>query len=87
MAAACRSGDITMSQAYGGAPLTLHHFTRREAVRLLAAAGFRVTRVEPVGLGEDGRLPLPWLLPAVRAYGYLLAAELNPVRGLNTNGL
>lgn len=74
-----RSGDVAMSQAYAGAPLTLHHFTRREATRLLSAAGFRVTRVEPVGLGEDGKLSLPWLLPSIRAYGYLIAAELKSV--------
>jgi ubiquinone/menaquinone biosynthesis C-methylase UbiE len=75
------SGDVTMPQAYAGAPLTLHHFSHGEAVRLLTEAGFRVTRIDPVGLGEDGRLSLPWLLPAVRAYGYLLAAVLNPARG------
>lgn len=56
------AGDVTMPQAYAGAPLTLHHFTRGEAVRLLAAAGFRVTRVESVG----GSWP---------PYGYLIAAE------------
>ena len=27
------AGDITMPQAYAGAPLTLHHFTRGEVVR------------------------------------------------------
>lgn len=72
--AGLRSGDITMSQAYAGAPLTLHHFSRGEAVRLLTGAGFHVARVQAVG---DGELPL--ILPRVwgwrRAYGYLLEAE------------
>ena len=66
-----RSADVTMPQAYGGAPLTLHHFTRREAVGVLRAGGFRVAEVRPVG--ADGR-PTRWP-PAVRAYGYLLAGE------------
>jgi hypothetical protein len=68
-----RSGDVTMPQAYGGAPLTLHHFGRGEAVRMLTDAGFRVLEVLPVGI--DGPLPRPWLLPTLRAYGYLIAAE------------
>jgi SAM-dependent methyltransferase len=68
-----RTGDLTMPQAYAGAPLTLHHFSRREAVGLIETAGFRVLDVRPVG--EAGRLPAAWWLPAVRAYGYLLAGE------------
>ncbi|QDU19308.1 class I SAM-dependent methyltransferase [Urbifossiella limnaea] len=60
------AGDVTMPQAYGGAPLTLHHFTRRGAVRLLEAAGFRVVEVAAVGV--DGA-------PARGAYGYLMLAE------------
>lgn len=71
-----RSGDVTMPQAYGGAPLTLHHFGRGEAVRVLADAGFRVLEVLPVGI--NGALPQPWLLPTLRAYGYLIAAETTP---------
>ena len=68
-----RAGDITMSQAYGGAPLTLHHFGRREAVGLLTAAGFRILDVTPVA--ADGELQRPWVWPTRRAYGYLIAAE------------
>jgi len=68
-----RSGDITMSQAYGGAPLTLHHFGRREAVGLLSAVGFRILDVMPVA--AEGDLRKPWLFPTRRAYGYLIAAE------------
>jgi SAM-dependent methyltransferase len=62
------AGDITMPQAYGGAPLTLHHFTRREVLGLLEAAGFAVKEV--LALGDDGR-------PATgsRVYGWLMLGE------------
>src|SRR5437879_3143298 len=43
------AGDVTMPQAYGGAPLTLHHFTRREAVGLVEAACFAVKDVRALG--------------------------------------
>ncbi len=63
------AGDISMPQAYGGAPLTLHHFSRREAVRLLSAARFAIPEVQGLGIrGEPRRLP--W-----RVYGYLLVGE------------
>ena len=64
------SGDLTSGQAYAGAPLTLHHFTRGEAVRLLAANGFRVNRVEAVGGGDE---PVRWASRR-RAYGWLVLA-------------
>lgn len=62
------AGDVTMPQAYGGAPLTLHHFTRREAESILESAGFTLTDV--AALGADGQ-------PATgsRAYGWLLLGE------------
>jgi SAM-dependent methyltransferase len=62
------AGDIAMSQAYGGAPLTLHHFTQREAVGLLEAAGFAVREI--LAIGDNGQ-------PASgsRIYGWLLLAE------------
>ena len=59
------AGDVTMSQAYGGAPLTLHHFTRRGAFRLLTNAGFRVVEVQGVGVNGE---------PAGNPYGYLMLA-------------
>jgi SAM-dependent methyltransferase len=68
-------GDRVMPVHQGVAGLTLHLFTRREAVRLLADAGFRVLAVRPVSLRSDGRLPLPAWFGWLRAYGYLLAAE------------
>jgi ubiquinone/menaquinone biosynthesis C-methylase UbiE len=65
------AGDITMSQAYGGAPLTLHHFMRFEAMTMLWEAGFATLDVLPLtAAGERARWPT-----AVRAYGWLIAAE------------
>jgi SAM-dependent methyltransferase len=69
-------GDRTMPQHRGGADLTLHHFSRRELVAELAAAGFWVREILPVSTRPDGRLPAKWLLPGLRAYGFLMAAEL-----------
>jgi SAM-dependent methyltransferase len=66
-------GDRTMPQIRGGAELTIHHYTRSELVGELAAAGFRVRELVP--LSADGVLTARWLVPAVRAYGYLVAAE------------
>ncbi len=67
------NADITSPQAYGGAPLTIHHFTKAEAVKLLEGVGFRILDV--TAAGTAGPLANPWLLPTVRAYGWLIAAE------------
>ena len=67
------SGDIAMPQAYGGAPLTLHHYSLGEVMRSLRGAGFRVLDVTPVSAG--GLLTMSWCLPKLRSYGYLIAAE------------
>jgi hypothetical protein len=65
------AGDITMPQAYGGSPLTLHHFMRHEAVRMVWDAGFATRDV--LSLTEaGGRAGWPTTL---RAYGWLIAAE------------
>jgi SAM-dependent methyltransferase len=66
-------GDRTMPQAYGGAELTLHHFSCGEIVDELRMAGFVVRVIEPVSLRADGKLRWKWWLLAVRAYGYLIA--------------
>ncbi|MFM8273238.1 MAG: class I SAM-dependent methyltransferase [Gemmata sp.] len=62
------AGDITMSQAYGGAALTLHHYAPGHAERLVDSCGFRVKETSAVGI--DG-------LPARGGdvYGWLLLAE------------
>jgi len=67
------TGDITMSQAYGGAPLTLHHFSLGEARTLLERNGFRIEIVQSVGL--NGELKFPKCFGFLRAYGYLMAAQ------------
>jgi SAM-dependent methyltransferase len=69
-----RAGDRLMPAHDGLPPLTMHLFTRREAVRLLRSAGFRVAEVYPVSLRPNGRLRWPGWFGGLRAYGYLLAA-------------
>jgi SAM-dependent methyltransferase len=69
------AGDCQMP-AYGDMPpLTLHLFTRREALRLLRSAGFTIRTVKPVSLLADGNLRWPRCFGWLRAYGYLIAAE------------
>jgi SAM-dependent methyltransferase len=75
VAAKAGAGDRTMPVHQGIAGLSLHLFTRREAVVLLRAAGFRPVEVRPISLRDDGRLPWPWWFGWLRAYGYLIAAE------------
>ena len=62
------AGDIAMAQAYAGAPLTLHHFTRREVVGSLEAAGFALKDVRAIGAEGE---------PATgsRVYGWLVLGE------------
>lgn len=62
------AGDITMPQAYAGAPLTLHHFTRREVKGMLEDAGFVVKEV--LAIGDDGKPTSgSWV------YGWLMLCE------------
>ena len=68
-----RSGEVSRIQAYGGPPLTLHHYSLREALQAVYGAGFRVLDVTPVS--ASGWLTKRWWWPSVRAYGYLIAAE------------
>jgi SAM-dependent methyltransferase len=76
------AGDHVMPPHQGSAGLTLHLFTRREAVQLLRAAGFRILEIQPLSLRPDGRLRLPAWFGGLRAYGYLIAAQrpLSPER-------
>jgi SAM-dependent methyltransferase len=69
------AGDRPMPVHQGIAGLSLHHFTRREAMRLLRGAGFRVPEMRPVSLRDDSQLPWPWWFGWLRTYGYLIAAE------------
>lgn len=65
------SGDVTMPQAYGGAPLTLHHFGKRETLQLLTNSGFRIQTVKAVGLTDFASANRFFWQP----YGYLIAVE------------
>lgn len=67
-----RGGDIAMPQAYGGAPLTLHHYSLGEAVHSVREVGFKVLETMPVSAG--GLLTKRWCWAKVRTYGYLIAA-------------
>ena len=67
-------GDRTMPQHRGGAELTIHHYTRGEIIAELARAGFRVRKLRPLSTRPDGELPMQWLLPNVKAHGFLVAA-------------
>lgn len=70
------AGDCVMPAHQGiAAGLTLHLFTRGEAVRILREAGFRIIEVRPLSLRPDGRLPLRAFFGWLRAYGYLIASE------------
>jgi len=62
------AGDVAMPQAYGGPPLTLHHFTRGGLLGALEVAGFVVKDL--LAVGDDGT-------PATgsRVYGWLVAGE------------
>jgi ubiquinone/menaquinone biosynthesis C-methylase UbiE len=68
-------GDRPMPAHQGLAGLMLHHFTRREAAGLLTSSGFRVTKIHPLSLRPDARLPFPRWFGWLRAYGYLLVAR------------
>lgn len=67
-------GDHRMPAHASVGNITLHLFTRTEAERLLHRASFRIREILPLSLRADARLRLPWLLPRLRAYGYLIAA-------------
>jgi SAM-dependent methyltransferase len=69
------AGDRLMPVHQGIAGLSLHLFTRREVLRLLRDAGFRILEARPVSLALDGRLNHAAWFPWLRSYGYLLAAE------------
>src|SRR5262249_470373 len=72
------TGNRVLQAPQGIAGLTLHHFTRRETVRLLTGSGFQLQEVRPISLRPEGRLPWPWWFGWLRAYGYLLAARRPP---------
>src|SRR5262249_17511950 len=69
------AGDWSMPPHQGVVGLTLHHFTRREVIRLLREGGFRIATVHSLSLQSDGLLRSPAWFGWLRAYGYLIAAR------------
>jgi ubiquinone/menaquinone biosynthesis C-methylase UbiE len=69
------TGERQMPPHQGIANLTLHLFTRREAVQLLRSAHFAIREVQPVSLRPDGKVLAPAWFGWLRAYGFLIAAE------------
>ena len=59
----------------GTAGLVMHLFTRGELRRLLHEAGLKTERLVAVGHAADGALPQPWLLPGLRAQGFLVVGR------------
>ncbi len=71
---AADAGYLEMPSHRGIAGLALYHFSRGEIIRELKSVGFVQIGVEPVSLRPDCRLPLRWLFPGLRAYGFLVSA-------------
>jgi ubiquinone/menaquinone biosynthesis C-methylase UbiE len=72
-------GDYDMPPHQGLGRLTMHLFTRREAVRLLREVGFEIVTVRAVSVG--GVLRVAWWFAGLRSYGYLIAARRIGVSG------
>jgi ubiquinone/menaquinone biosynthesis C-methylase UbiE len=67
------AGEVTAKQAYAGAALTLHHFTKTGARNMLEEAGFRILDWQAVTVTGELRAPrFGW---DSSAYGYLICAE------------
>lgn len=61
---------------YRGVPdMYLHVFRPREIRRLFRDAGFRLRRIEPLEVTRRHRLPQPWLLPSLRANGWIIVGQ------------
>lgn len=69
------AGDCEMPPHQGIGRLTLHLFTKREAVSLLRSTGFALEKVLPLSVRGDGFLKHVWWWGKLRAYGYLIAAR------------
>ena len=77
------SGEVTMRQAYGGAPLTICHFGKREVRSLLSRMGFHIGRIGPIGSESESRFPFSptrrgWFGTLRQPYGFLFSAMKPP---------
>lgn len=64
-----QAGDLTMPQAYAGAPLTLHHFTRGQLQQLLQRHDLEIIQwyaLDPSGAPARGLAIYGWLVAARR---------------------
>lgn len=61
---------------YRGVPkMFLHTFPRRELVRELQRAGFRIRELVPLNLERTRRLPHSWFFGSLRANGWIAVVE------------
>ncbi len=67
-------GDYEMPAHHGAGRWTMHLFTRGEIRAMVRSAGFYLRELKPIAASETGELPMPWLVPPFRCYGYLVAA-------------
>jgi SAM-dependent methyltransferase len=68
-------GDFLMPAHQGIGEINMHLYTRREMVRELTGAGFRIRDVHPISLRVHGKVKCPFFFGGWRAYGYLLTAK------------
>ena len=69
------AGNWRMPAHQGVAGLVMHLFTRGELCGLMTEAGLKDERILAVDDGADGGLRWPWLLPALRAQGFIAIAR------------
>lgn len=67
-------GEYPMPQIWGGAKLTLHHFSVTEIEKDLREAGFKIRDFKPISTRLDGTFKLGWA-KRLRAYGFLICCE------------
>ena len=67
-------GDRRMTYR-GVAGMEVHLYRWSELARDLRAAGFRIDEVIPLDVIDATTIPAPWLLPRVRAGGWLIFAH------------
>jgi len=61
---------------YRGIPnMYLHVFTKHQLRRALRRAGFRIREFIPLDTTRQHRLPHAWLLPRMRANGWIVVCE------------
>ena len=68
---------------YRGLPnMFLHSYGRKEMAQDLKSAGLQVERLVPLSVHGEKDMPLPWLLPGLRAGGFMAIARRPTGNGL-----